>query len=214
MYSPQRALLVIDVQHEYITGQLKVEYPPLSVSLPNIGRVMDGAARQSIPIVVINHVSPQGSPVFGRGSAGCMVHETVAKRRCDFTFEKSLPSALEGTPLLMWLAERGINTITLVGYTTNNCLDSTAKHGLHAGLTVELLPDACGTFSYTNKAGAATAEEIHRSFCVIVQSRFGAVATTDEWLAAIGEQRSLERDSPVESRRRAHAAKSGVVESA
>jgi nicotinamidase-related amidase len=207
MHIQRRALVVIDVQQEYITGELKVEYPPPTVSLSNIGRAMDAAASRSVPVVVVRHVSPEGSPVFGRGSRGCELHEVVASRPRALEFEKALPSALEATPLLGWLASHEINTLTLVGYTTNNCLDSTAKHALHAGLSVELLSDAAGTFSYTNKAGEATAEEIHRSFCVIVQSRFGAVATTDEWIGALDARQPLERDSPVESRRRAHLAR-------
>ena len=34
--SPRRALLVIDVQNEYFTGQLPIEFPAVSISLPNI----------------------------------------------------------------------------------------------------------------------------------------------------------------------------------
>lgn len=37
----RRALIVIDVQNEYVTGNLPIEYPPLDVSLANIGRAIE-----------------------------------------------------------------------------------------------------------------------------------------------------------------------------
>jgi nicotinamidase-related amidase len=204
--SPKRALVVIDVQHEYITGKLQVEYPDLRVSLPNIGKAIDAAHEASIPVVVVSHVSPADSPVFGRGSYGTVLHEVVTSRTHTLHLEKSLPSVFAETGLRDWLRDRGIDTVSITGYTTNNCVDSTVKHAMHAGLSVEFLSDASGTFSYTNSAGAATAEEIHRAFCIIIQSRFGAVATTADWIDAVRAGRTLPRDSPIESNRRARAA--------
>ena len=36
-----------------------------------------------------------------------------------------------------------------------------------------------------NRAGAASAEEIHRVFSVVLQSRFAAVMSTGEWILAV-----------------------------
>jgi len=204
--TPKRALVVIDVQHEYITGKLQIEFPDLRISLPNIGKAMDAAREASIPVIVVSHVSPADSPVFGRGSQGTGLHEVVTARPLTLHLEKSLPSVFANTGLKDWLRERGIDTLTIAGYTTNNCVDSTVKHAMHAGLSVEVLSDASGTFSYTNSAGAATAEEIHRAFCIIIQSRFGAVATTADWIGAARAGTTLPRDTPIESNRRARAA--------
>jgi nicotinamidase-related amidase len=208
---PQRALLVVDVQHEYIHGSLQVEYPTTGLSLHNIGRAMDAAREAAIPIVVVSHVSPPGSPVFAEGSEGTRLHETVHARHHDLHITKSLPSVLSDTPLRDWIKEKGVDTLTLVGYTTNNCIDATVKQALHEGLNTEVLSDATGTFAYANQAGAATAEEIHRAFCVIVQSRFGAVANTNDWIAALKTGAALPRDTPVESLRRAHGARQSYL---
>jgi nicotinamidase-related amidase len=48
--SPRRALIVIDVQNEYVTGDLPIEYPDVNVSLANIGRAIDAAARHDVPV--------------------------------------------------------------------------------------------------------------------------------------------------------------------
>ena len=86
---------------------------------------------------------------------------------------------------------------------THNCDDSTIKHALHLGLAVEFLADAAGTVSYVNRAGTATAEEIHRTCTVVLQSRFAAVMTTDEWIDALRTGKAVERDTIFASSQRA-----------
>lgn len=49
--SPRRALLVIDVQNEYVSGNLPIEYPPVETSLSNIAAAMDAAKSAGIPVV-------------------------------------------------------------------------------------------------------------------------------------------------------------------
>ena len=53
----KRALLVIDVQNEYFSGLLPITHP--QGHLTNILRVMDAAAGNEIPVVVIQHTFPQ-----------------------------------------------------------------------------------------------------------------------------------------------------------
>ncbi len=44
---PKRALIVIDVQNEYLAdGALPISDPPIDTSLANIGRAMDAATRE------------------------------------------------------------------------------------------------------------------------------------------------------------------------
>src|SRR5476649_600514 len=55
MTIPRRALLVIDVQNEYVTGDLPIEFPDVQTSLANIARAMDAARDAGIPIVVVQN---------------------------------------------------------------------------------------------------------------------------------------------------------------
>lgn len=205
----RRALIVIDVQSEYVTGKLPIEYPEISLSLANIGRTMDAARNAGIPIVVVQNSAPAGSPVFAKGSAGWELHAVVSSRPHEHHVEKTLPSAFAGTDLAAWLQQHGIDTITVVGYMTHNCNDSTVREALHAGLAVEFLADAAGSLPYENRAGRASAEEIHRIFTVVMQSRFAAVATTGEWIAALHSGELLPRDNIVASNLRARGLLAG-----
>lgn len=200
---PRRALIVIDVQNEYVTGGVPIEYPDVNQSLANIGRAMDAAQAAGIPVVVVQNSLPAGAPVFARGSAGWELHPLVASRPRSHYIDKTLPSAFAGTDLAAWLAGQGIDTLTVVGYMTHNCNDSTVKQAVHDGFAVEYLADASGSLPYENRAGRASAEEIHRVFTVVMQSRFAAVAGTDEWIAALASGQALPRDNIVASNRRA-----------
>jgi nicotinamidase-related amidase len=203
----RRALLVIDVQNEYVTGNLPIEYPDVNVSLANVGRAIDAANRHGVPVVVVQNVAPAASPLFARGSDGAALHEVVATRPRAHLIEKSMPSAFAGTDLAGWLAQHDIDTIVIAGYMTHNCDDSTVKHAVHAGLSVEFLADATGAVPYENRAGRASAEEIHRVFTVVMQSRFAAVLTTAEWLAALDTGEPPARDTIYASNQKARSAR-------
>lgn len=198
-----RALIVIDVQNDYVGGNLPIEYPPVEVSLANIGRAMDAARGTAIPVVVVQNINPEGMPVMAKGTPGAELHASIVERGWDHYVQKDLPSAFAGTGLAEWLRTKGITTVTITGYMTHNCDLSTAVQGLHDGFTVELLSDATGSLPYANRAGSASAEEIHRVMTVVLNSRFATVMTTDEWLHAVAGGTLPERDGIFASNLRA-----------
>ncbi len=201
--TPRRALIVVDVQNEYFGGGLPIEYPPVEQTLPNIARAMDAAHAAGVPVVVFQHTGPADSPVFGEGAHGWQLHEAVASRPRDHLLRKQWPSVFTDTGLREWLAQRGIDTITVVGYMTHNCDASTVYEAAHSGLSVEFLSDATGSLPYENSAGSATAEEIHRVFSVVFQSRFAAVVDTSAWIGLVERGEAATLDNPLSSNQRA-----------
>ena len=204
--APRRALVVIDVQNEYVSGNLPIEYPPVERSLANIGRAMDVAHAAGVPIIVVQQDAPAGSPLFAKGSHGWALHPVVVERAHDHHVHKTLPSAFPETDLAGWLAARGVDTLTIVGFMTHNCDASTIVHAVHQGLNVEFLADATGAVPYENAAGRASAEEIHRVYSVVLHSRFASVASTEAWVAAVNAGQPIARDNIAASNRRAREA--------
>ena len=200
---PRRALLVIDVQNDYVGGELPIEFPGVQNSLRNIGTVMDTARAASIPVVVVQNILPPNAPFMAEGTSGALLHEIVASRPHDHYIAKKLPSAFAGPNLEEWLRWHDIDTVTVIGYMTHNCNLSTMLHAFHSGFAVEFINDAAGSVSYENRAGRATAEEIHRVMSVVLQSRFAAVMSTTEWIAMLQQDTTPERDSIFHSNRRA-----------
>jgi nicotinamidase-related amidase len=204
--APRRALLVIDVQNEYFSGQLPIEYPPVTTSLPNIVLAMDTAAAHGVPVIVVQHEAPAAAPVFAAGSHGWQLHADVAARTAAHHIVKHAASAFVGTDLADWLTAHAIDTITIVGYMTHNCDAATIYQAAHAGWNVEFLTDASGALPYENAAGKASAEEIHRVYSTVFHTGFAAVAGTADWVAAVADGTALERDNIVTSNQRATSA--------
>lgn len=176
-----RALLVIDVQNEYFTGALPITHP--AGHLEKILEVMD-AARGKIPTVVVQHHF-EDKPIFRKGTPEWELHPEVAGRPRDFLVEKTLPGSFTNTPLEAWLRERGIDTVSIAGYMTHMCCDTTARQAAHRGLTVEFLSDATGTLPLSNSAGQVTAEELHRSILCAQQMLLSEVLPTSEWITRL-----------------------------
>ena len=189
----KRALVVIDVQNEYVTGGLKIEHPPVQTSLANIGLAMDAAHAAGVPVIVVQNRAPTTAPLFAHGTDGWQLHAVVANRHRDLWVEKTLPGALAESDIVRWTRQRGISTLSLLGYMTQNCVTSTAVEALHQGFAVEFLQDASGTVSYQNQQGFVSAQEMHKVYCTVLQSRFAVVCTTQEWMDALKSGATLPR---------------------
>jgi nicotinamidase-related amidase len=203
--TPRRALVVIDVQNEYVSGKLLIEHPPVQASLEGIGRAMDAARAAGIPVVVVQQSAPPQSPLFAKGSHGWQLHEVVASRPRDHFIEKTWPSVFTDTDFASWLAQHDIDTLSVAGFMTHNCDAATVYEATHRGLKVEFLADASGAVPYANSAGRASAEEIHRVFSVVFHTRFAAVVSTAQWTMAVQAGTAIERDNIAASNARAHA---------
>ena len=202
---PKRALILIDVQNEYVSGKLRIEYPPIEESLANIAQAAAAAVRLGIPIVTVQQNAPAESPVFAKGSPSWALHPVVAELPSALHVEKALPSALAGTGLGDWLKANAIDTLTVAGYMTHNCNASTILDAAHQGWSVEYLSDASGALPYANRAGSVSAREIHTVYCTVFQTRFAAVLSTSEWLNALQTGTPPERDNILASNQRAVA---------
>ena len=174
-------------------------------TLPNIARAMDAARAAGIPVVVVQHSESPAAALFAKGSAAWELHEAVASRPRDHYIEKSWPSVYTGTDFAQWLEQRGIDTLTVIGYMTHNCDASTIFEATHRGLHVEFLSDATGALPYANEAGSASAEEIHRVFSVVFHTRFAATGSTDAWINAVQAGGRLEKSNILVSNRAALA---------
>ena len=173
-----RALLVIDVQNEYFTGALPITHP--TGHLEQILKVMDAAAGH-IPTVVIQHQS-EVLPIFRKGTKEWELHPEVEARPRDLLVQKTLPGSFTGTPLEEWLRERGITTVSIVGYMTHMCCDTTARQAVHLGFKSEFLSDATGTLALSNDGGQVTAEELQRSILAAQAQLLSEVLPSDRWI--------------------------------
>jgi nicotinamidase-related amidase len=178
------ALIVIDVQNEYVTGGLPIVHPPVEGSLERIGTAMDAATAHGLPVVLVRHTEsdPSGG-LFVAGTPAWELHESVASRPHATVVDKRLPGSFTGTGLEDWLRERGVDHLVVVGYMTHMCVDTTTRQAMHLGLEVTVLDDATGTIDLSDDLPAAL---VHRVELGVLGDGFATVTTTADWIASLG----------------------------
>lgn len=205
MTTTRRALILIDVQQEYFAGPLAIQYPPRDESILRIADAIDAATTAGVPVVVVQHSSGSGAPVFDPDTSSFELHPEVA-RRVQPSWKgvvKQYGSVFAGTELEAWLREQGVDIVTLVGYMTNNCVIASAAGAEELGIDVEVLSDATGAINLENAAGSVDAKTVHTTLMALLDSNFAAVATTASWTQALTDGTALPKDDLVSSATRA-----------
>jgi len=155
-----QALIVIDVQNEYVTGGLPIVHPPVDGSLERIGEAIDAATQHGVPVVLVRHTEPDPSGgLFVAGTPAWELHDVVASRPHAVVIDKSLPGSFTGTDLATWIADHDL------------------------GLDVTVLDDATGTIDVSADLPAAL---VHRVELGVLGDGFAQVRTTSDWVSSLG----------------------------
>ena len=178
------ALIVIDVQNEYVTGGLPIVHPPVEESLARISAAIDAAAEHGVPVVLVRHSeSDETGGIFVRGTPSWQLHESVASRPHEIVIDKTLPGSFTGTDLEPWLREHDVDSLVVVGYMTHMCVDTTTRQANHLGFGVTVLDDATGTIDVSDDLPAAL---VHRVELGVLGDGFATVTSTSDWVESLG----------------------------
>ncbi|TFD83539.1 isochorismatase family protein [Cryobacterium lactosi] len=201
MSAPRRVLIVIDAQHEYFDGLLPIQFPARDDSIASIHTAIDAAQQTDTPVVLVQHELPAEAPVFASGSPTWQNHPTVAayEDAAAKRISKQFSSIFADTDLEAWLREQNIDTITLVGYMTNNCVVASAAAAEPLGFAVEVLADATGAIDLANEAGTAPARQVHETLMALLHSNWAAVTDTATWATALRTSATLTKSDLVTS---------------
>jgi nicotinamidase-related amidase len=152
---PRTALLIVDVQHDFLPGgALGVAHgdeviAPLAAVAPTADVVV--ASRDGHPPDHCSFVEQGGTwpPHCVEGTRGAELHPDVAALEPDHVVVKATTpavdaySAFDGTDLADWLRERGVERVAVGGLATDYCVRASALDALAAGFEVVVLEDAC-----------------------------------------------------------------------
>lgn len=130
---PNTALLVIDVQN----GVVKEAYDRDPV-VANIGRVVEKARRERVPVIWVQHSSAE----LARESDGWRIVPELARGEAEPLVEKNYGDSFEDTTLETVLASLGVGQLVIVGAQTDACIRSTLHGAFVRGYDVALVSDA------------------------------------------------------------------------
>lgn len=177
------AAVVVDVQRLFTDMVAAPIAPPLSVVLPTIGRFVDDSRRAGITIVLVRTIIPPDAhsrstwqwPEFMRagvapGAPGTDFDPCLNVQPSDVEVVKRRYSAFFGTRLDEILRKRGIDTVVVLGLTTNVCVQSTARDAWQHDYRTITLDDCC----------AEIGEGSHAVSLAWTSRNFGVVSTSSE----------------------------------
>ncbi len=101
-------------------------------------------------------------------------------------YRKSVNSSFIGTSLEADLRSSGIDTLVLVGLTTNHCVSTTARMAGNLGFRTYVVADATATFDRTGIDGShRPASEVHAAALSDLHGEFATVVDSGAVLAAV-----------------------------
>jgi len=198
---PERsALLVIDMQNDFVLPGHPMQVPMALRRLPTMQRVVAGCRAVGVPVIYTEHVlletfdiSPLETtynPVLltaglRAGTFGARIVDDLEPAAGDVVVRKHRYDAFHNTCLETVLAtvsgHRGIDTVVIIGTLTEVCCDSTARGAYMRDFKVAFVGDATGALS----------EEAQRATEHVIGTFFGRVLSADDLAAELrtGDQR-------------------------
>lgn len=137
------------------------------------------------PIYHVQHLSRDASSPLRPGTIGGAIKPCARPVSGEEVVRKSGNGAFAGTHLEHLLRSRDHETLMLVGFTINHCVDATARAAGDMGFNVFVVADACVSYDrVAPDGGVVRADETHRAAMANLNQEFATVIETSTVLAA------------------------------
>lgn len=169
------ALVVIDHQMEYVTGNVPVA--GIAAARAEIGRLLALARRNDVPVFHVLHHGRPGGSVFDPGGPFVAVIPELAPVDGEAVIIKGLPNSFAGTGLHALLQATGRSEVIIAGFATHMCVSATTRAALDLGYRTTVVAAACATRDLPDPLGGTIpADVLHRAELAALADRFAVVA--------------------------------------
>jgi nicotinamidase-related amidase len=173
------ALLIIDMQRGMAVPSAGVRNNPNAER--RIAALLHAWRVGRAPVVHVRHISRSPGSPFWPGQAGVEFQPELAPLAAEHVVEKNVPDAFVCTGLDRWLHARGITAVAVVGVSTNNSVEATARSAGNLGFKTYVVSDATFAFAKTDYDGVPrTAQEIHAMALANLDGEYATVLTAAE----------------------------------
>jgi nicotinamidase-related amidase len=175
------ALILIDVQNAFLDPRWGERNNPEAES--NIARLLTAWRSSGRPIRHVVHDSVEPNSPLRPDSPGNAIQDLAAPKAAEPVYRKHVNSAFIGTSLERDLRQDGIDTLVIVGLTTNHCVSTSARMAGNLGFTTFVVSDATATYARRNLDGTLrSAEAVHSAALSDIHEEFATVVETSEIL--------------------------------
>jgi len=178
---PADALLVVDVQNDFLPGGALGIHGGDAIVAP-INRLLAAWRRRGLPVFLSRDWHPPGHCSFTAQGGPWPVHCVAGTRGAEFAAalaiapddvviskatraDKDAYSALDGTPLAGALLARGVRRLFVAGLATDYCVRATGHDARAAGLDVVVLQDAVCAVDVQPGDGERALQELASEGC-------------------------------------------------
>ena len=134
-----------------------------------------------MPIIHIRHRNPAPGSLFHPEGPGLRVKAEAQELPGEPILYKRVNSSFIGTDLEARLRADNVETVVIVGITTDHCCSTTARMAANLDFTTIFVSDATATFDRTSHTGHYyTAQEMHDTALASLNGEFATILTTQE----------------------------------
>lgn len=175
------ALILIDVQKGIDNPAHGERNNPDAES--NMALLLAHWRQQDLPVFHIQHCSTEPDSLLRPESPGNAIKDEVLPIGGEPVLKKNVNSAFIGTDLEGRLREQSIESVVMIGLTTDHCVSTSVRMAENLGFDVTLVSDATAAFERTGPDGQHfTAEEMHNINLASLNGEFCVVKSTREIL--------------------------------
>ena len=197
----ETALLVVDMQNDFVRAGAPQEVPAARETLPRIARLLEAFRGSSAPVIYTKFITGPEETLMWRYSPECApplrscwpgvirtyedadgelegpaIVDELSPRREDPIVEKYGYDAFHHSNLDDVLHARHVNQVVVVGTVTQICVANTAYAAFHHGYHTVVVSNAVSSYD----------EELHRTTLRNIALKYGRVLTAAEVLTEIG----------------------------
>jgi nicotinamidase-related amidase len=174
------ALLVIDMQSEFLTPGGPMWVPQAGRILPRLAEFADGCRALGVPVLLTEatylrdhpndtagYCPPIAAGALREGSPGCRVDDSLVRPGDHVVRTKHTYNAFAGTELDSRLRGAAVRTVIVTGTLTNFCCEATARGAFDLGYHVVFVDDLTATDSAL--AHQATVRTLRRGYARVMR---------------------------------------------
>jgi nicotinamidase-related amidase len=172
-------LLIIDMQIGMTWPKSGVRNNPQAESV--IAELLGTWRARGAPVVHVRHISRTPGSPFWPGQPGAEFQPSLAPLEAEHVIEKNVPDAFINTGLERWLHARGQSSIVVVGVSTNNSVESTARTAGNLGLRTYVVSDGTFAFEKPDFRGIhRSADDVHAMALANLHGEYATVISSQE----------------------------------
>lgn len=176
-------LLIIDMQVGMSWPEPALRNNPQAEAV--IASLLEVWRRNKAPVVHVRHMSRTPGSPFWPGQPGAEFQPALAPLAHEHVVEKNVPDAFINTGLERWLHARGETSLVVVGVSTNNSVESSARTAGNLGFRTYVVSDGCYAYAQKDFNGVPRSpEDVHAMALSNLHGEYATVLDSEAILRA------------------------------